>query len=786
MASKNSNRRYILLRYVLVILLMLLLSGAIIYKAIDTCIIHAAEWNAKVRPELMATREIMPERGDILAHDGVILATSMTYYQAVIDFSGDRFDNELFEKELPALCDSLVKYFPNKKTAQNYRDGLTRARDNKHGGYPLLEKVTGKDIERLATFPFLKEKKSKTGYYINRQDGGYDIYINFAETLFNDSLFLLNLDTLCQELNKNFPKYSAVEYKDTLQKGYDKRKKIKLLKNLPYNECLILETLPFLNLHPSRTGLIPSKTGGQSIERMKPYKTMASRAIGSLNEETQRGNSGLEKALDSLLFGVPGRTVKRQLPNGMTDWVDIPPQRGLDVKTTIDVVIQDITESALEDAIQKAQPEFGVAVVMEVATGEIKAMSNLTRLPNGFYSEECRNNAVLPYAPGSVVKLLTMMIALDDGIVGPNDPLEHYHRSWSYLGGEPIRDSSRDSLYLDVTRAMTFSSNIGLAQIAIKGFEDNPSRFTERIREVGFMEPFNLGIAGESLPYFRPMKSNREGRLDLSRMSYGYASMIPPVYSLALYNAIANDGKFVKPRLVKELIREGKVVQEFGVSYIREQICKPETVKQLQYMLYTVVNGGGTGKRAASNKVTIAGKTGTAKLEKDGGGYTDDTYRISFCGYFPYENPQYTCIVLLENPEKKKGESMPSAGYYCGGAVKYIAEMLYAMGRLVESYQTLPDTTITFHAGKLQGDIAATQTVLQYMGAEGNLSKCYDKGVVYETLPDVRGMGARDALSILESLGLKVNIQGQGKVQEQSITPGSPICPNATIVLTLK
>ncbi len=781
--SAKSNRKYILLRYLLVIFFMLLLSGAIIYKAVDTCVIHAAEWNAKAEAELKKTREIMPERGDILAHDGLILATSMTYYQAVIDFKVNGFDQKLFEDNLPALCDSLAKHFPS-KSAKRYKEGLQNAHKRGLRGYTLFAEVTGKDIKLLYTFPFLKEKSSKTGFYINQRDGGYEAYIDFGVKKFDEKLYLNNLDTLCLLLEeKKFSKSTAAQYKELLQEGHAQHKKIKLLKNLSYNDCRELEALPFLNAASSKTGFFLSKTGGKTIKRVKPYETMASRAIGSLNSVSQRGNSGLEKALDSLLFGVPGRTVKRQLSNGMTDWTAVPPQRGLDVKTTIDVVIQDLTEEALEEAIQEAQPEFGVAIVMEVATGEIKAMSNLTRLPSGFYSEESRNNAVLPYEPGSVIKLLTMMIALEDGVVSPTDKLDDHNGVFRYMK-TAIRDG-RAHPDLDVANSITYSSNVGLAQIALKGWERNPARYIERVHEVGFMEPFNLGIAGESLPYFRPLKDNSQGRIDLTRIAYGYSSMIPPIYTLAFYNAIANNGKFVRPRLVKELLRNGVSDTIYQVSYIREQMCKPETAKQLQHMLYTVVNSdGGTGRYIRNGNVTIAGKTGTAWLKEAGEkGYTRDNYRITFCGYFPYENPQYTCLVLLNKPNLP---GMPSAGRYCGGAIRKIAEALYSLGRLETASQSLSDSTYVYNSGVLRGDAQAAQTVLQRIGVEGDVSQCYDEHIVCNTVPDVRGMGARDALYLLEKSGMKVTIQGRGKVVEQSITPGTPIKADRPILLTLK
>ena len=688
---ETRNRNHILLRYALVIVGVLVFSIAIIKKAADTCIIHADKWNEKAAGMLSVTHEVMPERGDILAQNGEVLATNMTYYRALIDFGVPKFKKKEFNDSIKPLCRLLAKHFPEKSAAA-YEKALRSAFLRKKRYFVLVREVTGRDYELLKTFPFLNYSTPYSGFYIDPE-----------------------------------------------------REKI--------------------------------------IKREKPYGTMASRAIGGL-DELFHGNSGLEKALDSLLYGIPGKTVKKQITSGMVDWVSEPPQRGHDVKTTIDIDIQDITEQALLQTIEETQPEFAVAIVMEVATGEIKAMSNLSRLPSGEYWETV-NNAVQGYEPGSVVKPLSMMIALDDGVVKPHDIIDGHNGVFRYPPGAKVRPitDTHGRASMTASEAMKYSSNIGLSEIILRGYERDPDRFVQRIYETGFMEDFDLCIPGTARPTIRHLKSTVRDRINLTRMSYGYTTKIPPIYTLALYNTIANDGKFVKPRLVKELLRDGKIDTVFNIGYIREQACKPETARALRHMLYTVVNDDdGTGRLARSKKVTIAGKTGTVRTIGADGKY-ESRYRITFCGFFPYEKPQYSCIVLLGKPDLP---GMPSAGRYCGGVLKKIAETLYAMGRLDVPIEMPSDTTRLQSPTILKGGIAETRQVLQDLGMRGDMTHCYDIESYCDSMPDVRGMGARDALYVLEREGLNVNIQGRGRVVEQSIPAGAVLQPGTTVILKLK
>ncbi len=684
---KTRNRGRILLRYALVIVLVLVFSIAIVYKAVDTCVIHSEEWNKRASEMLDITHEVMPERGDILSQDGEVLATNMIYYRAVIDFTVPNLDKDSLAKSLPELSRLLAEHFPG-KSSKEYKESIENAYNKKRIYYVLLRNVTGQDYKLLKSFPYLSLPTYRSGFYVDME-----------------------------------------------------KEKV--------------------------------------VRRERPYGSLASRAIGGLNE-TFHGNSGLEKALDSLLYGIPGKTVKKQITSGIVDWIEIPAQRGLDVKTTIDIDIQDVTEQSLMKSIEVANPDFAIAVVMEVATGEIKAMSNLTRMKDGSYDER-ENYAVRGYEPGSVVKPLTMMVALDDGIVQPHTRINGHNGRFNYPGGRITDTHGRSSM--TAIEAMKYSSNVGLAQIALMGYEKDPDRFVQRIYESGFMDPLDLKIPGAVTPSIRHLKPTSRDRVNLTRMAYGYTTRIPPIYTLALYNAIANDGKFVRPRLVKELIREGRTDTVFDVSYVREQACKPSTAKALRHMLYTVVNDSdGTGRLVRSRKVPIAGKTGTARLIGANGQY-ESRYRITFCGFFPYDNPQYSCIVMMERPDLP---GMPSAGRYCGGVLKSIAETLYSMGRLNVPISIPTDTTLHRYPSVTRGSRDDTRQVLSQLNVSGDVSECYDMEILPDSMPDLLGMGARDALFILEREGVNVSIQGRGRVVAQSVPKGAVIQPGTTVVLKLE
>ena len=521
--------------------------------------------------------------------------------------------------------------------------------------------------------------------------------------------------------------------------------------------------------------------------RMKPYGGMAARSIGNVgqNEESSsiHGHSGLEMALDSLLYGTPGKSRNIQLTNSIVRAESEPAIKGYDITTTINVHLQDIVENELNNMCLETGAEWGTCVLMEVATGEIKAISNLELDPaTGEYIEGV-NHAVLGYEPGSVVKTISMMVALEDGIVTDiNQPIPT-GSDWMYAGRN-ISDRPHGAATRTPREIIETSSNIGMAKLIVKDYGQNPGGFRKRLEGMGFFEPFNTGIGGETTPNFPVLGNKNWDKLSLTRQAYGYATTIPPLYTLAIYNAIANDGKFVRPHLVKKLSREGEPDSIIPVTYIRKQVCSPENAAKLRQMLHDVVWGDhGTARHwVQDDNVEIAGKTGTAFTNASG--QYGAQKRLAFCGFFPYDKPKYSCIVLMLGADRGAGASS-------GMVLKNIAVKMYARGLLgaAPSYATVSE--------KDQKDIKNYPTLYASMGdqAYNNINhrlnikkshrfarpKAVDKGV-----PNVVGLNIREAIKLLEDAGLVVNFTGSGMVTGQSLSAGSQFARGQRIYLRLR
>lgn len=509
---------------------------------------------------------------------------------------------------------------------------------------------------------------------------------------------------------------------------------------------------------------------------------MASRSIGSVGETANKrgvhGISGLEKALDSLLYGVPGKAKKIQLTNNMKSWEMIPAKKGYDIKTTIDVDIQDIVEEELYKMCVESEARWGTCVLMEVQTGEIKAISNLEWNSNYNDYVEGRNNAVLGYEPGSVMKPISMMIALEDGIVSNIDSVIVTGRSFAYAGGRPITDS-HGAASMPVRRVIESSSNVGMSKIILRRYERNPGKFYSRLKGMGFFDPLHTGIAGEEIPDIDSLGTKNWDRIALTRMCYGYSTRIPPMATLAIYNAIANGGKYVRPRLAKELLIDGVSDSIIPVSYIRDRVCSESNAAKLRQMLYDVVWGEyGTGKALRNDKVTIAGKTGTCYTIQNG--QYSAQKRLAFCGFFPYDSPKYSCVVLMLGANRGAARSS-------GIVLKNVALKMYSRGLLgnVSDYraETKQDKTSgVIYASK---NAKSSESVKKEFNL-GKMKNFREPKIPAEGVPGVVGLGLKDAISILESKGLNVKFSGNGYVHSQSLASGSKYKKGDIITLTLK
>ncbi len=614
----------------------------------------------------------------------------------------------------------------------------------------------------------------------------YTIRLDYRSERFLEGRYILALDSLADSLALHFPVRTREGWlerlKKPLQKPKEKRPRAyKILSNISYSQYQLLRTFPFFCIkNPNKNGLTRERVN----RRVNPYGAMARRSVGGVGIDSVTGQthgiSGLERALDSLLYGKPGVAKKVPLTKDIVNWTDIPPTPGYNIRTTIDINMQDIVENELNDVLTACDADWGVAVLMEVNTGNIKAISNLEKSPTSDEYIEGMNRAVLGFEPGSVVKTLSMMIALEDGIVKDVDQVITTGHSFAYAGGRPITDS-HGTASMPVHEVIERSSNIGMAKIITSRYGENPGAFYSRLKVLGFLDPMNTGIAGERPPRIDSVANNRGGRIALSRMCYGYSTEIPPLYTLSIYNAIANNGVYVKPRLVDELIGEG-IDSVLPISYMGNGVaCSPRTAELMRGMLTNVVWGEhGTGKMLKDNRVKIAGKTGTCYMIENGA-YNTGKKRLAFCGFFPAEKPLYSCIVLTCRPR----QNMFGAASTSGTVLKNIALKMFSRGMLGNSsdYRDCEpkDTRPTLYATAKPSSVQFVRDRLK-MGP----MRYFKPRKHIEGMPGVVGYNIRDAIHLLEQAGVDVSVRGSGYVIAQSVPAGSRITPVKRFTLTLE
>jgi cell division protein FtsI (penicillin-binding protein 3) len=602
----------------------------------------------------------------------------------------------------------------------------------------------------------------------------YRLYIDFWSEGIQEDTLLKYVRPLSIELNKMFPQCSATQYENHLMRGWNRRspknREYRLMEpSVNYLQLKKIREMPFFNKGKNRSGLY-TKT---MVKRTKPYGTLASRTIGDIyadiDSTRKAGKNGIELQYDALLSGQFGVSTRRKVNGQWINIIDVKPVNGKDIVSTIDIHIQDITEKALLNKLQEIDAESGTAVVMETATGEIKAITNMGRIRENVWGET-KNYAVSDLSePGSTFKVVSMMVALEDGVVHPDDPVDTGN-GVEQIAGHELRDhNAHHGGYglITAAKSIRYSSNIGVAKLITQAYGNNPGKYVDGIYRIGFHKDMHLEIPGYGVPIIRhPTDSTRYwSRSTLPWMSFGYETQIPPIYTLSFFNAIANNGKLIKPIFVKEIQENGHSIEKKKTEVINSNICSSSTLKLIRQMLDDVVNcSDGTGKPAHSDKVRISGKTGTAQLSQGAAGYKAGvvSHQVSFCGYFPSDDPQYSMIVVIRKPR----HGPASGGMMCGTVFKTIAEEIYSRN-LITNTKAFPIDTI--HpmdpvVKKIWKDLKT------------------DAGLV----PDVKGMGAKDAVYAMENAGLRVNLAGRGMVVAQSIPPGSAIVRGQTVGLHLR
>ena len=626
----------------------------------------------------------------------------------------------------------------------------------------------------------------------------YSARVDFRTPRFNEKKYRAAIDSLSDTLSLYYPIRNKEQWKNYLLKPLEKEpskrtRSFLLLKNLSYDEWLHLRKFPFFKEKLSRTGLYKE----EKPVRARPYGAMARRSIGGVsigltkddsiyyaehkrfnrNVNIPYGVYGLERSLDSLLKGKEGYSSKIPLTNAIVDWTATPPVDGYDVLTTIDIKMQDIVETELNKVLDVCKADWGTAILMEVGTGDIKAIANLERNPRtGETYIESLNYAVRRADPGSVIKLLSMLVMMEDGKI-PNTRKVYQTGPAFHVANTKVVDCTKTES-LPVDRALEISSNIVLSKLALESYGSNPGQFYTRIKQTGFLDKFNTGIAEEVRPRIDSLGSRQ--RVALTRQAFGYSTEVSPLYICALYNAVAGGGKFVRPRLVRGLRYNG-IDSVCPVTYIRDRICSEKTAADLRSMLRKVVWGErGTARSVVrSDKVEIAGKTGTANMIQNGR-YVSGVSRLSFCGFFPYDKPQYTCMVVVAYPRV----TWKSPAATSGRVVKNVAEAMLARGMLgnIPDYHTSESARRPIYYADLDNKADAVNMQIGG-GAKAKLTapQKTERGV-----PNVIGLGMREAVKLLEEAGYNVVISGSGSVVGQTPSAGTNIPLGTKVKLQLE
>ena len=637
---------------------------------------------------------------------------------------------------------------------------------------------------------------SEDGQMLSTSLPTFDIYIDFAAEGLRDKngkRFKENVDSFAIAMSSFFGDKSKAAYKIQLEAGYkSKTRYYSLKKKLTFAQYKVFREFPLVRLGRNKSGVI---TEVNSV-RLNPYGLLANRTIGLSRNNAQ--NVGLENTYDSLLRGATGQRLVRFIAGGAAipvEGYEIEPENGKNIITTIDVNMQDIAENALMKMMLQSEAQTGTCVVMEVSTGKIKAIANLGRQEDGSYWEDY-NYALRTTEPGSTVKLATLMAVLGEGKKTIHDQVQIGTAGNAYVGVRNVTDAERaPKALMSIKECFAHSSNVGMSRIAYDAFSSNPDKFLEYLKHFQLNSRTGIDLAGEEKPRLPRIKKNNEGLHAMVTMSFGYAIEVSPMQTLTLYNAIANKGKMMKPYLVNRIENDGLVIKEFNPVVVVDEIAKPSVVTAVQECLNAVSIEGTTKRVFKETPFAVAGKTGTSHYASGEIKYHHGIYQASYVGYFPANEPKYSCIVVIKT---KPRAAMHYGGQLAAPVFKEVATKLYAM--YVEDKQPVKnkfasDSTSFFYAG-YTSDVkdVFNQLGVRYKDSvtQNFWSTVYDQQystvvsgntVKPKRMPDVKGLGLKDALYLLENMGVKVVIGGKGKVVDQSIAPGTGLNNGMTVYL---
>ena len=745
--EKEKERVVVMQRYTFVIGVAFLLGSIIMIRICQLTYSQSSYWEKVSQRFVRENMEIPAQRGNILAADGQVLATSLPQYRMFMDFM-------VWEKDSA-----------RRVKAQAWRDSIICA-------------------DTLRVVPGLLNKRKQVIPDTTQQH-----HIDSCRRA---------LDELCMGMHRIFPDIDPVAFRKHLTEGRAKESHHWPLykKKVTYIQYRKVKELPLFRYGDNRSGFHVQ----EYRTRQNPYGKLAARTVGDLYGEKDSARCGLELSFDSLLRGKPGYCHRQKVLNRYVSIFDKNPENGYNVRTTLNISMQDIVEKALGDQLRDIDADFGVCILMEVATGDIKAISSLDRISDGSYREVSNRAVSLLMEPGSVFKTVSFMVGLDEGAFTMDQPIDTY-------GGvyEMYRRKMKDSNWrkgghgrITASEVLECSSNIGTSRLIDNYYHNKPEQYVKGVYRTGVHDDLQLPLIGYAKPRIRMPKKDKTGRYwenwsntALPWMSIGYETQVPPISTIAFYNGIANGGKMLNPRFVTSVERDGEVLYEYPVRTVREQMCKPSTVQALQQALRnTVVKG--TGKPCGSKHFAVSGKTGTAQIWTKAG--NTSKYLVSFVGYFPSEKPKYTMIVCIKKASPAYG------GQHCGPVFKRVAETIMAQKR-ASDFTATRDTVNSHQPTVHPGNLNATRRTLSTLGfkhsdsaGDGMWGRASRSGSNYALtaekadgglMPDLAGYGLRDAVYRLEHMGLKVHVTGTGRVARQSIKAGTPVRPGTQVSIIL-
>ncbi|OCX51485.1 cell division protein [Mucilaginibacter sp. PPCGB 2223] len=626
----------------------------------------------------------------------------------------------------------------------------------------------------------------------------YELHMDMlAGGIAEDKVFYQKVDSLAMKLSQFFGDKSATYYSRMLRDARSDSSRYELIRRtVSYQDLKQIRKFPIFNMGKYKGGLIVVAKN----KRILPFRSLAARTIGYKNENI-KNPVGLEGAYSNYINGENGKRLMQRIAGNV--WIpvnndeeeEITAKDGSDIISTIDVNFQDVAERALKKQLIKSQADHGCVILMEVATGEIRAIANYTKVADGEYAEKL-NYAISESAePGSTFKLATYMTAIEQHKIDTNT-LVDCEGGQTKLYNKIIRDSHLGNNVITVMTAFEKSSNVAAAKLIYQHYKDNPSQFTDQLYSYHLNDKLGLQIPGEGQPLIKTPKSKSWSPLSLPQIAYGYESKLTPLQTLTFYNAVANNGKMIAPLFVREIRNLGNTVEHFQARVINHKICSDVTLSKVKVMLNNVVEYGSGKTTVRSDLYKVAGKTGTAQVADGKLGYKNKVYQSSFCGYFPANHPKYSLIVVINKP----------LGAYYGAEVagpvfRELADRVFARDLDVNQNSTLRLVGNTQMPKPKLGDRKAAAEVYTKLGikplyASNNAATTgvdTSNGIAMDDVkykngyvPDVTGMGLSDALYVLGNAGYKVGVRGSGTVTKQSAIGGSYMPKGTKILIELQ